>query len=552
MCKITAPDDEPQRGTVIQTDDDGRIATMPVGTPDRPVSRIISRDEYDRLNTPQGRSSEDVRAERGFGREQDLARQASRGISAFGPPSARANVPDVMGGYRPGDVNIQQTVDSGNIIDNTPMGINLFRDRDAQAKRMTNDFGRSRPPLRGYENQVLQAVKKIMASNEGIDPSQALMIAENQVKQSFFGEDDLVTDEVPMRDSDDLGNLDSNFIDGKTSNVGLTTQDLYTKLGKFVDVDRSNLLGSAQNRGADMNSRMGVPLERIGPNVKPKAGSPIEGFDFDAQKEMYDNLRNKAGLETTRPQVDMYYPDTRGEGIRSLDERGRNLQEGFEAAYGVNVPNDPYKAMQARIDDPMYQDFLKSQDSMFSGTVNRIGKAMGYDDPFELYKATQAQLERNKVLEADRNRDSDRSMKSQSTQQPFDPCPAGYKYDPAKRKCEPIEKEETELGQKFVRNPVAFAGDPNMYGRTGGEYNFFTEVPGLIKAANGIPRGPTGEIRGQGGPKDDLVGPFMLSDQEYVLPKEMIMAAGGGNYDTGIKQLETMRKNSLNKYGDYV
>ena len=189
---------------------------------------------------------------------------------------------------------------------------------------------------------------------------------------------------------------------------------------------------------------------------------------------------------------------------------------------------------------------------MFAGAVNKLGKMMGYDDPFELFKATQETVKRNKGLEADRNRDKDRAMQSQSTQQPFDPCPAGYKYDPAKRKCEPIEKEETELGQKFVRNPVAFAGDPNMYGRTGGEYNFFTEVPGLIKAANGIPRGPTGEIRGQGGPKDDLVGPFMLSDQEYVLPKEMIMAAGGGNYDTGIKQLETMRKNSLNKYGDYV
>ena len=114
------------------------------------------------------------------------------------------------------------------------------------------------------------------------------------------------------------------------------------------------------------------------------------------------------------------------------------------------------------------------------------------------------------------------------------------------------EEDETEMGQKFVRNPVAFTGDPNMYGRTGGEYQFFTEVPGLIKAANGIPRGPTGEIRGVGGPKDDLVGPFMLSDQEYVLPKEMVMAAGGGNYDTGIKKLENMRKNSLNKYGDYV
>ena len=64
------------------------------------------------------------------------------------------------------------------------------------------------------------------------------------------------------------------------------------------------------------------------------------------------------------------------EGIRSLDERGRNLQQGFEAAYGVNVPNDPYKAMQARLNDPMYQDFLKSQDSMFAGAVNRLGKFM--------------------------------------------------------------------------------------------------------------------------------------------------------------------------------
>ena len=244
---------------------------------------------------------------------------------------------------------------------------------------------------------------------------------------------------------------------------------------------------------------------------------------------------------TARNQVGQPNMGVTDSGIRSLASRFG--EDDFQREAMVNP---------GRIADPMYQDYLKSQDSMFAGAVNKLGKIMGYDDPFELFKATQETVKRNKGLEADRNRDKDRAMQSQSTQQPFDPCPAGYKYDPAKRKCEPIEKEETELGQKFVRNPVAFAGDPNMYGRTGGEYNFFTEVPGLIKAANGIPRGPTGEIRGQGGPKDDLVGPFMLSDQEYVLPKEMIMAAGGGNYDTGIKQLETMRKNSLNKYGDYV
>jgi len=235
-------------------------------------------------------------------------------------------------------------------------------------------------------------------------------------------------------------------------------------------------------------------------------------------------------------------------------ERMRDLQTGFESAFNVNVPNDPFKAMQSRINDPMYQDFLKSQDSPAAKYVNMFGKkVLGYDDPFEMYKATQAQLERNKVADAMRNRDRDRAMAETDMQKPFDPCPEGFTYDSEEQKCVPVEDEiEKELGQEFVRNPEAFTGDPNMYGRVGGEYNFFTEVPGLIKAANGIPRGPTGEIRGQGGPKDDLVGPFMLSDQEYVLPKEMVMAAGGGNYDTGIKQLETMRKNSLNKYGDYV
>ena len=235
-------------------------------------------------------------------------------------------------------------------------------------------------------------------------------------------------------------------------------------------------------------------------------------------------------------------------------ERMQNLQSGFESAFNVNVPNDPFKAMQARIDHPLYQDFLKSQDSMFAGAVNKLGKFMGYDDPFELYKATQAQVKTNKALADARNKDRDRALAESmlQTQQPFDPCPEGFTYDSVEQKCVPIEDVENELGQEFVRNPEAFTGDPNMYGRVGGEYQFFTEVPGLIKAANGIPRGPTGEIRGLGGPKDDLVGPFMLSDQEYVLPKEMVMATGGGNYDTGIKKLENMRKDSLNKYGDFV
>ena len=80
--------------------------------------------------------------------------------------------------------------------------------------------------------------------------------------------------------------------------------------------------------------------------------------------------------------------------------RGQNLQQGFESAYGVDVANDPFKAMQTRIDDKMYPNFLKSQESMFAPFVNKLGSFMGYDDPFDLYKATQenvAEQERDQI-----------------------------------------------------------------------------------------------------------------------------------------------------------
>ena len=92
-----------------------------------------------------------------------------------------------------------------------------------------------------------------------------------------------------------------------------------------------------------------------------------------------------------------------GEGQLSgspLISRGQNLQQGFESAYGVDVANDPFKAMQTRIDDKMYPDFLKSQESMFAPFVNKLGSFMGYDDPFDLYKATQenvAEQERDQI-----------------------------------------------------------------------------------------------------------------------------------------------------------
>ncbi len=623
MCKITAPDDEPQRGTVIQTDDDGRIATMPVGTPDRPVSRIISRDEYDRLNTPQGRSAGEARAEMGFGREQDLARQAMqidpRDITAdrqTGMPSA-ASVQQILRGreesqrglptLRMGQDDITAMAMSQPSMPMTPTP-KPFRPTDSDIKgtdyttRRNRLFEGSLPtPRPSMEERFSPTVSQLGDYGETFEPNLSPIVRpfakqykrDQEDEQGGLAtmrmrEDDITAmamkamSEMSPEQINSLTQGDFNLKENMPDRYGYSMESrLYPKNPQ----DKKSMFDSLKNFFRARYNRMGFG-EELGEKQRPFlnqdstqfANGGIVGLRRGGNG-FTSNLKTRDDDEVIETIASMNQNPFMGGGSaigsdapqagqqsisigekaqqdkeQQRQERMKDLQTGFESAFNVNVPNDPFKAMQSRINDPMYQDFLKSQDSPAAKYVNMFGKkVLGYDDPFEMYKATQAQLERNKVADAMRNKDRDRAMAESDMQKPFDPCPEGFTYDSEEQKCVPVEDEiEAELGQEFGRNPEAFTGDPNMYGRVGGEYNFFTEVPGLIKAANGIPRGPTGEIRGQGGPKDDLVGPFMLSDQEYVLPKEMIMAAGGGNYDTGIKQLETMRKNSLNKYGDYV
>jgi hypothetical protein len=261
------------------------------------------------------------------------------------------------------------------------------------------------------------------------------------------------------------------------------------------------------------------------------------------------NKRNANELAGT------FSPDNRG--ITTLAGRGRNLQKGFEEAYGVDVANDPNKAMQARLNDPQYQAFLETQDSPMAKYVNMFGqKVLGYDDPFEMYKDTQATVARERGMEGQRQREEDRASRSRTQSTPLDPCEAGYTFDPSTQQCVPDEDGE-ESKNIFERNPqtmqeylnenrpAGFSGNVplGMYGRVGGEYKYF-----MNQGGGTAPRGGTGEVTGAGGPKDDLVGPFMLSNKEYVLPNEQIKMYGGGNYETGVKRLEQDRLKSLSNF----
>lgn len=149
--------------------------------------------------------------------------------------------------------------------------------------------------------------------------------------------------------------------------------------------------------------------------------------------------------------------------------------------------------------------------------------------------------------------DGDDDNQQQRPQTPLDPCPTGFKFNSATNSCEPVATSATNqtMGTEFVRN-TQFPANLSNYGQVGGEYKFFNEMPGIIKAKDGIPRGPHGEIKGAGGPKDDLVGPFMLSSQEYVEPYERVLDEGNGSYERGIRVLEKKRMKALRKYSDRV
>lgn len=81
------------------------------------------------------------------------------------------------------------------------------------------------------------------------------------------------------------------------------------------------------------------------------------------------------------------------------------------------------------------------------------------------------------------------------------------------------------------------------------EYQFAAHGKPLNRsmfAQNYMPDG--GDIRGPGGPRDDLI-PVMASNGEYMLSKAAVDQAGGGNHARGIAALEEFNNRGNRRYG---
>jgi hypothetical protein len=80
----------------------------------------------------------------------------------------------------------------------------------------------------------------------------------------------------------------------------------------------------------------------------------------------------------------------------------------------------------------------------------------------------------------------------------------------------------------------------------GGSKVTFANKGTALKRPMFMPHG--GQMRGPGGPKDDLI-PVMASNGEYMLSKAAVDAAGGGSHAQGLARLDAFNKMGNQRYG---
>jgi len=112
--------------------------------------------------------------------------------------------------------------------------------------------------------------------------------------------------------------------------------------------------------------------------------------------------------------------------------------------------------------------------------------------------------------------------------------------DPPKRKGS-IVSTQTLPGNSARRRSAQM----NIQPISGSKVTFANQGKALQRPMF-MPKG--GQMRGPGGPKDDLI-PVMASNGEYMLSKAAVDAAGGGSHAKGLARLDAFNKMGNKRYG---
>ena len=275
----------------------------------------------------------------------------------------------------------------------------------------------------------------------------------------------------------------------------------------------------------------------------------------NAYQNFMENFRNSPGQKLSR------FGDNLSSGIKNIfptmaiiNALSGNNKSGMQNMTDVTdrISGQIFRQAQKNPDSfSVSEDGLGLNIDTGTGTINlgSSGFATYTGMPNEDYTGVFENIVNPPKPEKDDNPDQ------QLSKQPFDPCPEGFEFDDATQSCQPVADDTSDPDDvnKFVKNTQPM---PNLsrYGRDGGEYLFFTGMPGVPDPMKegGPPKQPTGQVTGPGGPMDDLVGPIMLSNQEYVLPAAQVLDEGDGDYNRGIRRLDKQRLAALKKYKNRV
>lgn len=567
MCTITEPDDPRDqiqpRGTLIQTtptDRGSQILTMPTDQ----GSRIVSRDEYNRLNTPQGRTQREANYGIGLGREQEAARQAvASGIQRIDPFTRQETIPLT-------DTNVEQI---SNNLDQGERAAQMFRETGPSLGR--SYIGTPMTPIpnprRGIgslgeapHGDIYKQVPKRLALSTPVkalqSQQQTIPLTDtekinlsNQLAKSVS----TLRDRQVSPDEYNLPNRISNLAGKNLADAWWPTpKPAYENIGQLYDVtnteeERAILprIGEEFYVEPDFSERVAHPFssqviadEKLNNDpftrqnfIYPQGGN--WGAKVDTDNALFDLVGGDSGISSLRQQRDnMYYP---------VPQSG-DYVVGEEGGLGTE-PTAP--TWESKGMSPMVAKIAKMQGF-------DVDNPAGYRD---YLAATGRSDQAYREGQIERQRDADRAARMAATQN-FTGCPEGYVFNPTTQTCEkvPTEEEKTEIGKKFVRNTQDFP-DLSNYGRVGGEYSYFTEMPGVAApvtynqgggGVRNLPRMPQGETYGR--IKEDTIGPVYMSGSEYVLPTEQIIEMGNGDYNRGIQLLDNQRHMALEKYKDKV
>ena len=264
--------------------------------------------------------------------------------------------------------------------------------------------------------------------------------------------------------------------------------------------DKGGGVGSA----ASADTQTGRGLEYIPVGLESLDITP---FEYALLEEMYKQPEEQ---EQEEPEEMMY-------GGPVYAENGGGLETLFEDDLFQDVVFEDVDASM-EIPEPVYEEDEYTQSR--KKRQERLQKTMDTFDELSGYMASLSDFK------ADVDNLTGRNKKSGSIRSRGSVVPKAGRI------------QQTRVGGTTV-NPFEY----RQY-RNGGE------VDGVLDrrmfAANPMLDG--GDIRGPGGPKDDLI-PVMASNGEFMLSKAAVDQAGGGNHSKGIAMLEQFNNLGNRRYG---